>query len=467
MQKKLSLLDGILLVAGSMIGSGIFIVSADIARNVGGAGYLLLTWVIAGAMTIMAAFSYGELSGMMPKAGGQYVYLRESYNPLVGFLYGYSLFLVIQTGTIAAVAVAFAKFTGVLFPFFSEKNIVFELGILHVSRAQLLAIVAIILLTYINTQGLKGGSLLQRVFTFAKLIALFGLIFVGFLFFDKNILAHNFGDMWNSSARINPENAKMSLFAAIGVSMVGTLFSSITWENVTFVSGEMENPTRNVPRSMILGTILVITIYLLANIVYLGVLPIDGSATGKSVLERGIQFAELDRVGTAAVSAMLGKIGVYVMAGLIMVSTFGCCNGAILSGARVYQAMAEDGLFFKKAVELNKNGVPGISLWMQCFWICLLCLSGTYSDLLDYVIFAVLIFYILTVAGVFILRVKNPDVERPYRALGYPILPILYIIAALTIGIILLIYKPLYTWPGLLIVLSGIPVFYYFTSRNK
>ena len=464
MQKKLTLLDGILLVAGSMIGSGIFIVSADIARNVGGAGYLLLTWAIAGAMTIMAAFSYGELSAMMPKAGGQYVYLRESYNPLVGFLYGWSLFLVIQTGTIAAVAVAFAKYAGVLFPFFSEKNIVLDLGVLHISRAQLLAIVAIILLTYINTRGLKGGSLLQRVFTFAKLIALFGLILIGFFCFDKSILTHNFSDMWSTSARTDP--ASMSLFAAIGVSMVGTLFSSITWENVTFVSGEMENPTRNVARSMILGTILVTSIYLLANVIYLGVLPIDGKATGTSVLERGIQFAELDRVGTAAVSVMLGKIGVLVMAGLIMVSTFGCCNGSILSGARVYQAMAEDGLFFKKAVELNKNGVPGMSLWIQCFWICLLCLSGTYGDLLDYVIFAVLIFYILTVAGVFILRIKNPDSERPYRAVGYPVLPILYIIAAITIGIILLIYKPLYTWPGLLIVLSGIPVFYYFSKRK-
>lgn len=465
MQKKLTLLDGILLVAGSMIGSGIFIVSADIARNVGSAGYLLLAWVIAGAMTIMAAFSYGELSALMPKAGGQYVYLREAYNPLVGFLYGWSLFLVIQTGTIAAVSVAFAKYTGVLFPFFSEKNIAFDLGLLKISRAQLLAIVVVVFLTWLNTRGLKGGSIIQRVFTLAKLAALFGLILIGFFCFDKNILAHNFGDMWNTSARINPNN--MGLFAAVGVSMVGTLFSSITWENVTFVSGEMENPTRNVARSMVLGTVLVTTIYLLANIVYLGVLPIDGKAAGTTVLERGIQFAELDRVGTAAVSAMLGKIGVLVMAGLIMISTFGCDNGTILSGARVYQVMAKDGVFFKQAGELNNNGVPGKSLWIQCFWICLLCLSGTYNDLLDYVIFAVLIFYVLTVAGVFILRRKLPNAERPYKAVGYPVLPALYILAALTIGIILLIYKPLYTWPGLLIVLSGIPVYYYFSRRNK
>ena len=474
MQKKLNLVDGILLVTGSMIGSGIFIVTADIARNVGGGGYILLCWILAGIMTIMAALSYGELASMYPKAGGQYVYLKEAYNPLIGFLYGWTLFTVIQTGTIAAVAVAFAKYTGVFVPFFSEKNILFDLGFFKISGAQLLAIGSILLLTWFNSRGIQQGSMLQRIFTFTKLAALFGLILLGFFYFDKNTWALN----WNSffaAAKVTNDNGQLTvvtlsgiaLISGIGVSMVGTLFSSDAWNNVTFVSGEMENPHKNVAKSMVFGTIVVTLIYLLANIIYLGLLPVVGSPDGHEVMDRGLQFATNDRVGTAAAYQIFGSVAVFLMAGLIMISTFGCNNGLILSGARVYKVMAEDGLFFKKAAELNQSQVPGKALWFQCLWTSLLCLSGTYGDLLDYVVFAVLIFYILTVAAVFILRSKAPNMERPYSTLGYPFIPAIYIILASLICIILLIYKPSFTWPGLIIVLAGIPVYYFISQGNK
>ena len=463
MQKKLNLVDGILLVTGSMIGSGIFIVTADIARNVGGGGYILLCWILAGAMTIMAALSYGELASMYPKAGGQYVYLKEAYNPLVGFLYGWTLFTVIQTGTIAAVAVAFAKFTGVFIPFFSEKNILLQLGFFKLSGAQFLAIASILLLTWFNSRGIQQGSMLQRIFTFT---ALFGLILLGFFYFDKNIWSLN----WNSffaAAKVTNDNGQLSvvtlsgiaLISGIGVSMVGTLFSSDAWNNVTFVSGEMENPHKNVAKSMVFGTIVV-------TIIYFGLLPVVGSPDGNEVIDRGLQFATNDRVGTAAAYQIFGSVAVFLMAGLIMISTFGCNNGLILSGARGYKVMAEDGLFFKKAADLNSSQVPGKALWMQCIWTCLLCLSGTYGDLLDYVVFAVLIFYILTVAAVFILRTKAPTMERPYTTVGYPFIPAIYILLAGLICIILLIYKPSFTWPGLMIVLAGIPV-YLFINRKK
>lgn len=474
MIKKLSLTEGILLVAGSMIGSGIFIVSADIARNLGGGGYLLFCWILAGIMTIMAAISYGELSAMFPKAGGQYVYLKEAFNPLIGFLYGWSLFTVIQTGTIAAVGVAFSKFTGVFIPFFSEKNIIIDIGLLRISGAQLLAIASIILLTFFNSQGIKQGSIVLRIFTYTKLIALFGLIILGFVFFDKNTWALNWNSFFAAASTTNSNGALsvtslsgMALISAIGVSMVGTLFSSDAWNNVTFVSGEMENPAKNVAKSMIFGTVVVTGIYLLANIVYMGLLPVIGTPDGAEVLDRGLQFASNDRVGTAAAYQIFGASAVSIMAALIMISTFGCNNGLILAGARVYKVMADDGLFFKQAAELNNNSVPGKALWFQCIWTCLLCLSGNYGDLLDYVVFAVLLFYILTVAGVIILRKKMPHVDRPYRTYAYPFIPITYIILASLICILLLIYKPNFTWPGLLIVCLGIPVYYYIHSRNK
>lgn len=462
-----------MLVCGSMIGSGIFIVSADIARNTGGAGWLILAWLLAGVMTMLAAISYGELSSMMPKAGGQYVFLKEAYNPLTGFLYGWTLFTVIQTGTIAAVGVAFAKFTGVLVPAVGEKNILMTLGGFQISAAQILAIATIVLLTWFNSQGIQQGSILQRIFTFAKLAALFGLIILGLASFNSGIWDANMAGFWDNNAwQKNDagiwESAKpvgLAMIAAMGVSMVGTLFSSDAWNNVTFVSGEMEKPERNVPLSMVIGTAIVTLIYISANLIYLGNIPLLGNPDGSTVLENGIQFAANDRVGTAAAFQIMGSVSLVVMAVLIMVSTFGCNNGLILSGARVYHVMAKDSLFFKQAAELNKNNVPGTALWIQCVWASLLCLSGTYGDLLDYVVFAVLLFYILTVASVFLLRIRQPDTPRPYRAFGYPILPFLYIVMALAVCVILLIEKPAFTWPGLGIVLAGIPI--YFIIRKK
>ncbi|MHB1688272.1 MAG: APC family permease [Ignavibacteriaceae bacterium] len=468
-KRELGLLDSTMIVIGSMIGSGIFIVSADIARTVGSPGYLLLVWLITGAITITAALSYGELAGMLPHAGGQYVYLREAYNPLVGFLYGWTLFLVIQTGTIAAVAVAFAKYTAVLIPWFSENNILFVLFGLKISAAQILAIVSVVILTSSNTRGVRTGKIVQNIFTFSKVIALFGLILLAF-FIGKNAAAigANFSNFWSASWT-HISNGKIisiesisgtMLLAAIGVAMVGSLFSSDAWNNITFTAGEVKNPKRNIPLSLFLGTAIVTLLYIGANAAYILVLPLKGSPGGANAIGRGIQFALSDRVATAASSMIFGAPAVIIMAVLIMVSTFGCNNGLILSGARVYYAMAKDNLFFKKIGTLNKNSVPGVALVIQAVWASLLCLSGTYGDLLDYVIFAVLIFYILTIAGIFLLRKKRPDAERPYKAWGYPVIPALYILAAAAISIDLLIFKPMYTWPGMVIVLLGIPVYF-------
>lgn len=458
-----------MIVIGSMIGSGIFIVSADIARTVGSPGYLLLVWLITGAVTVIAALSYGELAGMMPHAGGQYVYLREAYNPLVGFLYGWTLFLVIQTGTIAAVAVAFAKFTGVLIPWFSEKNILFEFPGFDVSAAQMLAIAMIIALTWINTRGLKTGKVVQDIFTIAKTAALFGLILLGILIArNPAALAANFSNLW-SAGWTHVADGKivsfqslsgLALVAAIGVAMVGSLFSSDAWNNITFTAGEVIEPKRTIPLSLVLGTVTVTLLYVLANVSYLLVLPLNGNPDGKDILERGIQFAASDRVATAAASMIFGQPAAVIMALLIMISTFGCNNGLILAGARVYYAMAKDHLFFRSVGTLNDQDVPSIALIVQAAWACMLCFSGTYSDLLDYVIFAVLIFYILTIIGIFLLRKKSPEAERPYKAFGYPFVPALYVLAAAAISVDLLIMKPAYTWPGLIIVIAGIPVYY-------
>ena len=468
-KQELGLIDSTMIVIGSMIGSGIFIVSADIARTVGSPGYLLLVWLITGAITITAALSYGELAGMLPHAGGQYVYLREAYNPLVGFLYGWTLFLVIQTGTIAAVAVAFAKYTAVLIPWFSENNILFSIFGLKISAAQLLAILSVIVLTSSNIRGVRTGKIVQNVFTFSKVIALFGLILLAF-FIGKNTAAigANFSNFWNASWThisngkiISIESLSGSmLLAAIGVAMVGSLFSSDAWNNITFTAAEVKNPKRNIPLSLFLGTAIVTLLYIGANVAYIIVLPLKGSPAGVNEIGRGIQFALSDRVATAASSMIFGAPAVIIMAVLIMVSTFGCNNGLILAGARVYYAMAKDKLFFKKIGTINKNSVPGVALIVQAVWASLLCLSGTYGDLLDYVIFAVLIFYILTIAGIFLLRKKKPNAERPYKAWGYPVIPVLYILAAAAISIDLLIFKPMYSWPGMGIVLLGIPVYF-------
>ena len=465
----LGLVDSTMIVIGSMIGSGIFIVSADIARTVGSPGMLLLVWLITGVVTVIGALSYGELAGMMPQAGGQYVYLREAYSPLVGFLYGWTSFLVIQTGTIAAVAVAFARFTAVLVPGLSEQNILFELFGLRISAAQILAIASVAVLTFVNARGLREGKTVQNIFTTAKTAALIGLILLGIIIGrNAHAIDANLANFWSATWTHVKDGAILSveslsglmLLAAIGTSMVGSLFSSDAWNNITFTAGEVINPKRNIPMSLVLGTGIVTILYLLANVAYILILPVAGTPGAADVVGRGIQFASSDRVGTAAVTMIFGEPAAVIMAVLIMISTFGCNNGLILAGARVYYAMAKDGVFFRKVGSLSERAVPATALAVQGVWASLLCLSGTYGDLLDYVIFANLLFYALTVIGIFILRKKLPHVERPYKAFGYPFIPGLYVLAALAIALDLLYFKTLYAGSGLLIVLLGIPVYY-------
>ena len=459
---SLSAFDATMIVAGSMIGSGIFIVSADITRNVGSAGWLVVVWLLTGFMTLTAALSYGELSAMFPKAGGQYVYLKESYNPLLGFLYGWSFFSVIQTGTIAAVGVAFSKFAGYFFPSLemTDANILLQMGFLKIYPAQLLSIAIIILLTYINTKGVQGGKMIQSTFTITKLASLFGLIGFGFLLASKaSIWDANWANAWEMKT-IASDNSTTPIFGvailgAIAASMVGSIFSSDAWNNVTFIAGEIKNPKRNIGLSLFLGTLIVTVIYISANLMYLSVLPLNEIAN-----------APADRVAVAASNVIFGNIGTYVIAVMIMISTFGCNNGLILAGARVYYTMAKDGLFFKKAGTLNENAVPAWALWAQCIVAGLLCLSGRYGDLLDMVSFIVVIFYILTIIGIFILRKKRPELERPYKAFGYPVLPAIYILMGTCFCVLLIIYKPNFTWPGLIITLLGVPL-YYLALRNQ
>jgi len=486
--KGLGLTSATTLVMGSMIGSGIFIVSAEIAREVNSPGLLILAWAITGFMTIVGALSYGELAAMMPKAGGQYVYLRESLGPLWGFLYGWTLFLVIQTGTIAAVGVAFGKFLGHFFPAVSAGNWIWHIAKVptwHVTSQislggmdvglntqNLAGIVIVILLTVINIFGLKTGAAVQNIFTIAKVSALFLLVVAG-IFVGRNApaIAANFGNFWRWSSPHSASGTLAGPFVGVltilAVAQVGSLFSADAWNNVTFTAGEVKNPKRNLPLSLAIGTGVVILLYIAANFVYLGVLPLDGSMSGATVMERGIKYASADRVGTAALQQMFGSSAAGLMAIAILISTFGCCNGLILAGARVYYAMAKDGLFFKStgAVQPRYHS-PKNALIVQCIWTCILCLSGTYNDLLNYVIFAVLVFYILTIAGLFVLRRKRPDAERPYRALGYPLLPAIYIVMAVFIDVVLLRYQPQYTWPGLFIVLLGVPVYLIWSRRS-
>ena len=457
--RSLSLLDGTLLVIGSMIGSGIFIVTADITRNVGSAGWLIAVWVITGLMTMIAAISYGELGGMFPKAGGQYVYLKEAYNKFIAFLYGWSFFAVIQTGTIAAVGVAFSKFAAYLIPALSEDNKLFESGSFSISAAQLMSIAIIAFLTYSNTYGIKGGKMIQNTFTSAKLLSLFGLILAGVFMFNPEIWNANWATGFNATKEVSQGNwvdiGGAALLGGIAAAMVGSLFSSVAWENVTFIAGEMKNPQRNIGLSLFLGTLIVTIIYVAANLVYIAVLPLNE-----------IAHAPKDRVAVEASQQIFGSIGTAIIAVMIMVSTFGCNNGLILAGARVYYTMAEDGLFLKKAGTLNKHGVPQWALWAQCVVASILCLSGRYGDLLDMISFVVVIFYVLTIVGIFILRIKKPDATRPYKAFGYPLLPALYILMGITFCTLLIIYKPQFTWPGLIIVLIGIPI-YFLINRNK
>ena len=472
LKKRVNLFDGISMVAGAMIGSGIFIVSADIARNVGSPGWLMVVWLITGIITIIGAISYGELASMMPHVGGQYVYLKEAYHPLLGFLFGWTTFLVIQCGSIAAVAVAFAKFTGVLIPWISDKNILLDLGALKINSTMVVAIAMITFLTWLNTRGIVTGKTVQNIFSSTKVIALLGFILIGF-FAIKGINSFEINKevFWQAS-QIGPGNqviplSGFALVTAIGTALVGSLFASDAWYNVTYISGEVINPKRNVPLSLFFGTLIVSVIYLVTNYVYIKILPLLGSPDGADVLSRGIQFATDDRVATSAMSVVFGDYAAIIMAVFIMVSTFGCNHGLILAGPRVYYAMAKDGLFFKKVGEINKKGVPGFAIAVQGIWAVLLCLSGTYSELLDYVIFAVLIFFSLTILAIFILRAKRPDIPRPYKAFGYPVIPAIYILTTLTIMVILLIYKPDYTLPGLAIVLLGIPVFFLWRRHAK
>jgi APA family basic amino acid/polyamine antiporter len=487
--RELGLRDSTMIVAGSMIGSGIFIVPAEISRQVGSAGWLLMVWVVTGLMTIAAALSYGELAAMMPKAGGQYVYLREAYSPLWGFLYGWTLFLVIQTGTIAAVAIGFARFLGVLMPAISPTAwIVKPIDLpwnyaISLSMQQIVAILLLVFLTWLNTRGIKLGKIIQNTFTSAKTLSLVALIVLG-IFVGRNAgaIAANFTDLWTPRdvTPIRPELpiaapvaatlGAFGLFIAFCVAQVGSLFSSDAWNNITFTAGEVKEPRRNIPLSLAAGTMMVIGLYILANVAYLCTLPLHA-----------IQTAPDDRVATAALQVIFGPAGATMMAIAIIISTFGCNNGLILSGARVYYAMAQDGLFFRRTGRLNARHVPAFGLILQCIWASLLVLLRTrvvdaatgavtynnlYNDLLNYVIFAVLIFYVLTIAGLFVLRRKRPDAERPYRAFGYPVVPVLYIVAASVIALVLLVYQPKTSLPGLGIVLTGIPV-YFAWRRNS
>lgn len=456
-KQSLTLMDATMIVAGSMIGSGIFIVSADITRNVGSAGWLIAVWLITGFMTITAAVSYGELSGMYPKAGGQYVYLKEAFNPLAAFLYGWSFFAVIQTATIAAVGVAFAKFLAYLVPSVSEDLVALDLGFLKISPAQLVAIVLILFLTYVNTRGIKSGKLIQTTFTVTKLASLFGLILFGFIMFKGDVWNANWTDAWNLHNLGSTESLTMAAaLGAIAASMVGSIFSSDAWNNVTFIAGEIKNPQRNIGLALFLGTLIVTIIYVSTNVMYTAVLPLDEIAS-----------ADKDRVAVAASHAIFGNVGTIIIALMIMVSTFGCNNGLILAGARVYYTMAKDGLFFKPAGELNKFFVPQWSLWVQGIIACLWSMSGKYGQLLDMISFVVVIFYVMTIMGIFILRRKRPDLHRPYRAFGYPFLPAIYIVMGISFCILLIIYKPQFTWPGLIITLTGIPLYYIAMARNK
>ncbi|MBK8364123.1 MAG: amino acid permease [Bacteroidetes bacterium] len=447
--KKLSLFDSTAIIIGSMIGSGIFIVSADISRQVQTPGMLLMAWLVTGVMTILAALSYGELAAAMPKAGGQYVYIREAFGKMFGFLYGWTLFSVIQTGTIAAVSVAFAKFAGVFFPVISASNVVFTIGSLGINTQQLLGVSLIIFLSIYNYREVKSGAFLQNIFTVAKVGALIFLIGAGLYYGLSGGL--NFSHF----SPAFPDVMTLTTIGVFGAALTGSLFSADAWNNITFTAGEVRNPQKNLPLSLLLGTGTVIVLYLLANISYLAVLDIGQ-----------IQTAENDRVATLMMETILGVKGKYFIAAMIMISTFGCLNGCIFTAARVYYAMAKDGMFLKPAAKLNKNNVPANSITMQCIWACLLCFSGTYNDLLQYIMFAVMLFYILTISGLFVLRVKRPDMERPYKAFGYPYIPAIYIILATLVALNMLIFQRDASLYGLLIILIGLPI-YFIAGKKK
>ncbi len=464
LKRSLNLFDTVMLVSGSMIGSGIFIVSADMMRVLGSPFWVLMCWLLSGVITLFAALSYGELAGMMPDAGGQFIYLKRAYGKLTSFVYGWTVFTVIQTGVIAAVAVAFARYVGVFIPFFDEKNIVLSLGEISISSTQLLGVASIFFLTYLNSLGIQNGKIIQRVFTSTKIIALLAIILIGFIIGSKS-------GYWQSNIQLPFKSSDAtfsttSLLSALGVALIGSLFSSDAWNNVTFIAGEIKQPQKNIPLGLLLGVLIVTILYILANVAYFMLLPAWGSDAGQTVFERGIAFAENDRVGSAAMFPVFGGISSSIMALLIIVSTFGCNNGLILSGSRLFQAMANEGLFFKSAGYINKHSVPSKALWMQAFWASLLCLSGSYGSLLDYCTFASLVFYIVTISALFYLRKTEPNTPRPYKAFGYPVIPVLYILIAGAICIDLLVFKPKNTGLGLLIMSLGVPVYYFFNKRK-
>lgn len=452
MKNKLNFWDATMLVMGSMIGSGIFIVSADMMRNLGSGFWLIIVWLITSVMTIAAAISYGELSAIFPKAGGQYTYIKEIYGRLTGFLYGWGLFSVIQTGTIAAVAMAFGKFTAYLVPALNNAAPIIAYGSFQITWIQILSILIILLLTYNNTRGIKSGKIVQTIFTISKIAAILAIIILGILLIKQSHISEHF--QWGQAAfqQLSPSNwqpiSGITLMGAIAAAMVGSVFSSVAWESVTFVSGEIENPTRNVLKSMIIGTTLVMIMYVLINLVYLHALDRDS-----------IAFAPNDRVAVVAANAIFGTWGTIIIAILVMISTFGCNNGLILAGARVFQTMAKDGMFFKKAIKNNAKGVPENALWMQGIWASLLCLSGQYGNLLDMISFVIVLFYMITIFGVIYLRIKKPLLDRPYKTWLYPFTPILYLVLGTTFCILLIIYKSQYTWPGLILVLLGLPIY--------
>lgn len=460
-RRELGLLDGAMLVVGSMIGSGIFIVSSDMMRQLGSSWWLIAVWGLTGIITIIAAITYAELSAMFPQAGGQYVYLKEAYGKLWAFLYGWSFFGVVQTGTIAAVGVAFSKFAAYLYAPLSDQNILFNIGSFELSAAQIVSIVTIGFLTFVNSRGVKDSKTLQTILTIIKIASLLGLVISGlFLAADSEIWSANFASGWEMRS-FDLDSGSWSdvtgiaIFGALSAALVGSIFSSDAWNGVTFIAGEIRNPQRNVGLSLLLGTLTVSVLYVLANVMYLAVMPMQDIMTAPS-----------DRVAVSAADVIFGPIGTYIIAIMIMISTFACNNGLIMAGARVYYTMAKDGLFFSKASHLNTHGVPAWALWAQCIWASLLCLTGKYGALLDFVVIIVLIFYILTIYGVFILRRTKPETPRPYKAWGYPVLPALYILLASAISLSLLWFRTSTCGWGVAIMVAGIPV-YYLTQRKK
>lgn len=506
-QQRLGLFDGTMLVAGTMIGSGIFIVSAGIARDLGSSGWLLAVWVLTGIITIIGALSYAELAAMMPQAGGQYVYLREAYSPLFAFLYGWTALLVIQTGFIAAVSVAFAKFLGVLapelgtdtspgspavlfrhtfaeplllkmpLPWLQETLVVLDRKEFVITAGQLVGVVVVVLLTALNCLGVREGKWIQNIFTVTKTVALAALIVIGLTVgASSTAIEANTADPWGGATATKAFSdvhslvggpAALAVLMVFGGAMVGGLFSADSWNGVTFTAGEMKNPRRNLPLSLVLGVGLVIVLYVLANVAYLAALPVQGTAGAETPFARGIAHAKDDRVGTAILEIVSPGRGVTLMAIAIMISTFGCVNGLILAGARLSWAMAHDGVFFRSVGTLNSRGVPAWGLVLQAAWSIVLLFTGTYNELLDYIIFATLLFYVLTVAGLFVLRWRRPEAERPYRAFGYPLIPALYVVLCAAIMLDLLIVKPTFTWPGLILVLTGVPVYFVWRMRTR